>query len=175
MTTPWWTIDRHSDLAQGDLLRDCPYPRFSNITTDGGPGFVHDLDIFTTQLIVVTQSCDLANSKADYVALCQATAIEEFEAANIDYMKRGRWEEVRKGRVESLHLLASPHEPDNNRRCIVVDFGNIVSLPLELIQRHGEMLGNRPRLNSPYLEHLSQSFARFFMRVGLPSTIPRFS
>jgi len=30
-------------------------------------------------------------------------------------------------------------------------------------------------LNSPYLEHLSQNFARYFMRVGLPSDLPDFT
>jgi hypothetical protein len=29
------------------------------------------------------------------------------------------------------------------------------------------------RLLPPYREHLSQSFARYFMRVGLPVDIPR--
>ena len=30
-------------------------------------------------------------------------------------------------------------------------------------------------LLSPYKEHLAQAFARFFMRVGLPADIPKFS
>jgi hypothetical protein len=29
-------------------------------------------------------------------------------------------------------------------------------------------------LDSPFLEYFSQAFAKFFMRVGLPSTIPPF-
>jgi hypothetical protein len=33
---------------------------------------------------------------------------------------------------------------------------------------------NETAFRSPYLEHFSQAFARFFMRVGLPSTIPGF-
>jgi len=33
----------------------------------------------------------------------------------------------------------------------------------------------RLRLLPPYREHLSQAFARFFMRVGLPSDIPPFA
>jgi hypothetical protein len=36
-------------------------------------------------------------------------------------------------------------------------------------------LGNRWRLQSPFLEHFSQAFARFFMRVGLPSAVPPFT
>jgi hypothetical protein len=33
--------------------------------------------------------------------------------------------------------------------------------------------GDRLRLLPPYREHLSQAFARYFMRVGLPQDIPR--
>jgi hypothetical protein len=31
----------------------------------------------------------------------------------------------------------------------------------------------RPQLLPPYREHLSQSFARFFMRVGLPIPVTK--
>jgi hypothetical protein len=36
-------------------------------------------------------------------------------------------------------------------------------------------MATRLRLLPPYREHLSQSFARFFMRVGLPVDIPSFT
>jgi hypothetical protein len=54
----------------------------------------------------------------------------------------------------------------------VVDFHDIYSLPkifLESFLRERKKL--RIRLSPPYREHLSQSFARFFMRVGLPTPI----
>jgi hypothetical protein len=31
----------------------------------------------------------------------------------------------------------------------------------------------RPQLLPPYREHLSQAFARFFMRVGLPTPVAK--
>jgi len=40
--------------------------------------------------------------------------------------------------------------------------------------RQGNVPGYHLRLLSPYREHLSQAFARFFMRVGLPVDIPPF-
>ena len=36
-------------------------------------------------------------------------------------------------------------------------------------------MARRLRLLPPYREHLSQSFARFFMRVGLPIDTPSFT
>jgi hypothetical protein len=81
---------------------------------------------------------------------------------------------VLKGRVEGLHLLASPVNPADNRGALVVDFREIYSLPFDYLMGLAAQRGPRWRLRSPYLEHFSQAFARFFMRVGLPSTIPPF-
>lgn len=98
----------------------------------------------------------------------------EFQQVNPDFARRGRWNEVRKGRVEGLHLLASPNDPSNNQDALVVDFRQIYSLPFAYLIRHADKIGSRWRLQSPFLEHFSQTFARFFMRVGLPSSIPEF-
>lgn len=57
---------------------------------------------------------------------------------------------------------------------LVVDFREIYSLPLAYLKLHAKALDQRWRLNSPFLEHFSQAFARFFMRVGLPSSIQKF-
>jgi hypothetical protein len=81
---------------------------------------------------------------------------------------------VRQGRREGLHLLASPTNPAVSREAVVVNFREIYSLTLGYLERHVAGLGDRWRLQSPYLEHFSQAFARFFMRVGLPAAIPPF-
>ncbi len=46
------------------------------------------------------------------------------------------------------------------------------SLPYGYLASYASRLQNRWRLQSPFLEHFSQAFARFFMRVGLPAAIP---
>jgi hypothetical protein len=97
-----------------------------------------------------------------------------FEEINPSFKKRGVWEEVRQGRREGLYLVPSPEHPENNRDALVVDFRQIISLPIAYVTRHAGGLGTRWRLQSPYLEHFSQALARFFMRVGLPSAIPPF-
>lgn len=56
----------------------------------------------------------------------------------------------------------------------VVDFRNIYSVSLNFLSDLTMKKGERLRLLPPYREHLSQSFARFFMRVGLPVDIPAF-
>ena len=125
-------------------------------------------------LIVLTQSCDLENDKAPLVATCPYFTVAAYEAANPELGRRGRWELARQGRIEGLHLLAAPEEPANNRLALVVDLRQVYTLPIHYLRQRAEELGSRNRLQSPYLEHLSQAFARFFMRVGLPANIPPF-
>ncbi|MCA8990657.1 MAG: hypothetical protein KDA88_01695 [Planctomycetaceae bacterium] len=125
-------------------------------------------------LIVVTQSCDLENKKVDHVALCPIYPLTEFENINDKFKNKKAWEIVRKGQVPALHLLASPTQPESNLDCLVVDFGQIASLPIGYLSNHADSLEQRWRLGSPFLEHFSQAFARFFMRVGLPSGIAPF-
>ena len=168
---PYWSSVNESILAQGDYLPDCHVPLFHQMYGIGSDA-VEEVAVSPANLIIVTQSCDLAQHKVSLVALCPIHRLQEFEEENPDFCKRGAWESVRKGRREGLHLLASPDGPENNQDARVVDFRQIFSLPFGYLINRAEELGNRWRLDSPFLEHFSQAFARFFMRVGLPSSIP---
>lgn len=168
---PFWIPAGGSDLAQGDWLPGCAVPTVAN---DFGLATAAPIVVHTADLIVLTQSCDLANLKSGLVALCPLYSLAEFEAVNPQFANRGVWEEVRKGRREGLHLLASPDQPGECRAAVVVNFREIISLPLGYLRTHAGSLGSRWQLQSPFLEHFSQAFARFFIRVGLPSAVPPF-
>lgn len=167
----FWAEVNEAALRQGDLIPHCLVPLFASGLAAGG---TYDVTADEYDLIVITQSCDLEQRKARLVAACPIYPLAEFEAVNPAFAKKGRWNEVLKGRVEGLHLLASPSDPANNRDALVTDFREIYSLPFDYLASRATQLGPRWRLRAPYLEHFSQAFARFFMRVGLPSTIPPF-
>ncbi|HUG19991.1 MAG TPA: hypothetical protein VMM56_13490 [Planctomycetaceae bacterium] len=169
----YWVEHLGDDLAQGDLLPNCLIPQFH---PDFGStsGQEERVQVAQADLIVVTQSCDLINNKPPFVALCPIDTLSSFEIANPRFLQKGAWEEVRKGRREGLHMLCAPSAPGDNRKALVVDFRQIISLPFNYLASHSQQLGVRYRLKSPFLEHYSQAFARFFMRVGLPSAIPPF-
>ncbi len=175
---PFWMQVNESTLRQGDYLPGClvPIPVFDP-TNLGVNSEIKDVQIEVNEvdLIVLTQSCDLDNHKVTQVVVCAIYPISEFEENNELFKKKGKWNEVLRGRVEGLHLLASPTNPDNNKEALVVNFREIQTLPYEYILKHASNLNDRWRLKSPYLEHFSQAFARLFMRVGLPSTLPPFS
>ena len=170
----YWEKPSSSNLRQGDFIFNCPVPVFA----EQFPQRVGEINIGVNidfyDLIIVTQSCDLEQNKVRLVAMCPIYLLGNYEQINPAFSKKGRWEEVRKGRIEGLYLLSSFENPENNRECLVVDFREIYSLPFEFLTKHADTLENRWRLKPPYLEHFSQAFARFFMRVGLPSNIPPF-
>ena len=169
----FWIEISGDALAQGDWLKDAPIPVFGPEFGGSAKGQA-PVPIRLGDVIVMTQSCDLEQKKSPLVACCRITNLVEFEQVNPKAVKPGWWEAVRQGRVEGLHLLASPLAPENNRFAIVVDFRQIYSLPVDYLGAHAQSLGMRWRLQSPYLEHFSQAFARFFMRVGLPTAIPAY-
>jgi hypothetical protein len=174
MAKPFWSQVTGPTLAQGDLLERCLIPQFGEDFGAGGDGAAESIRVGEANLIIVTQSCDLENGKVDLVAMCPTYALPEFEEQNPRFRTKGRWEEVRKGRIEGLHLLGGLSDPEDNRGALVVDFGQIFSLPPSYLTKRAEIFGSRWRLASPFLEHFSQAFARYFMRVGLPSQIPPF-
>jgi hypothetical protein len=167
----WWVQAKGLYLAQGDYLPNCLVPLFE--PDYGIDGKIREVPVKEYDCIILTQSCDLENNKAPLVALCPIYSISVFGEVNPRF-KKGEWERVRQGRIEGLHLLASHGNPDDNQACLVADFHQIYSLPIGYLRQHAASFEKRWRLRSPYLEHFSQAFARFFMRVGLPSSIPPF-
>jgi hypothetical protein len=171
-STGFWVGIQSADLAQGDLLPACYVPDFP--PDFGSRDVGNEVQISEADLIVVTQSCDLENKKVAFVALCPINTVTVFEQFNPIFKKKGVWEEVRQGRREGLYLVPSPEHPESSHAALVIDFRQIISLPVGYVTAHASRAGPRWRLQSPYLEHFSQALARFFMRVGLPSAVPPF-
>jgi hypothetical protein len=118
----------------------------------------------------MSQSCDLQKDreKVDGIILCAVWKRSELNRTN-DWM-----EEARKGRNASFHVLAGCQISGLESEPRVVDFRRVYALPVKFVRKRAEQAPTRIRLLPPYREHLSQSFARFFMRVGLPTDIPSF-
>lgn len=167
----WWGVTSGDLLAQGDFLPNCQVPV---LPVDYGerPDFGIDLELIDA--IIMTQSCDLAHAKIEAVTLCAVYSIPHLQLTSPNYAVLKNLEEVRRGNIPSLHLLSGLDGPADRLAALVVDFRRIHSLPIGYLRRHAVGLGERKRLLSPYVEHLSQAFARFFMRVGLPSDLPSY-
>jgi hypothetical protein len=165
-TYPWYQAGKWTSLEQGDLLPNCPVlvppANLTEVllTAKEGDELGVEVEIKKAQLIVMSQSCDLANNKINQVLLCG-----HFPASNHG---RDRRIEIRKERYPALHMIEKCDLRGQEFERQVVDFRTIYTLPKDFVMALAVSLGERVRLLSPYKEHLSQSFARYFMRVGLP-------
>lgn len=105
-----------------------------------------DMPPRSSKKIVMSQSCDLANSKLKVVLVCPYWSLGELGEQHHDFLLPKTQEEIRRG----------------------------YSIPYDFLKQLANDQGKRLRLLSPYKEHLAQAFARVFMRVGLPEDLPPF-
>lgn len=172
MDYPWYAEVTDGTLDQGDVLPDCPA---GYLPIDWHPDREEqEFQIDMLNLVVLTQACDLAHDKTEYVACC---AVLPHDHLNQDWPGRGskyinsQKNRILKGLVPGYAMIAE-HQGEPFQPVSVVSFRQVYSLPKAFLKGMAEAA--HLRLLPPYREHISQGFARFFMRVGLPMEIPSF-
>lgn len=173
---PWYDVIQESTLEQGDMFFSLQVvePVLSKTVTAGAEvetaAIVRDFDI-----VVLSQSCDLVQGKLESVLVCPHWSIDEYEAIGGDFFRsRNGREEIRRGNVPGLHMLAQCDLPGFNSPIRIAGFRQAFSVPFSFLLQLANSSNPRLRLLPPYREHLAQAFARFIMRVGLPVDIPPF-
>jgi len=174
---PWYEHVEGQDLLQGDFLDRCPIlipPKNFHVPLDTSEVSEINVGIKTYDVVIMSQSCDLVENKLELVLVCPHWSLEELGEAESFFKSEKAKEDLRRGNMPGYHMLAECNLEGNKRGICVVDFRAVYSLPFEFLQQFAGRSERRVRLLSPYREHLSQAFARFFMRVGLPVDIPSF-
>ncbi len=126
--------------------------------------------------IILSQSCDLEHSKIENVLVCPYYSLTYWlEHLPIDQKEKKSKQKavnnLRKGHLPAYHLLNKESDWNTLDDYQVVDFRNVYGVNFNLLETLLQESDNRIRLLPPYREHLSQAFARYFMRVGLPQDI----
>src|SRR5262249_26775679 len=155
-------------IEQGDILLGCP-----RLIVPAGAvtnPTATKIEVETVDVIILTQSCDLAvradgRCEADDVMLCPVTQKKDLTTHKI-FQHDERWDEVRKGRQAYFHVLNCCTLPGLSFDFLLIDFHHVYTLNTAVVRQLAADKGPRPRLAPPYREHLSQAFARLFMRVG---------
>jgi hypothetical protein len=190
MTYAWYRAVTGDDpITQGDVIEDLPVLVFR-----GSVNAAQDLEgmqraleeaagVQQVRSVIMTQACDLKNDHVAYVQLCPVLSLQEFKAEwQVAQSARGQnltskaWdkaiEEIRSGRAWNYSMLNRPEVDHSTHDFLIVNFHEIYSLPVEFLRGWVRIRsGKRLQLLPPYREHLSQAFARYFMRVGLPIDI----
>jgi len=168
---PWYEVVKSDEVLQGDFIKGCPViippPEISDSEDV-------DVKVKNYDVVVMSQSCDIAQRKIDLVLICPVWPLRKFEEKSSFFKGKDGKEALRRGNVHGYHLLNKCEIDGFETDYLVVDFHNIYAIPLDFLITLVQKKEPRLRLLPPYREHLSQAFARFFMRVGLPVDIPPF-
>ncbi len=186
MSDSWYShVEAEIPLTQGDLISDCPVIAWTagplNLSgSEEGEVLKAATNAVRADVVVMTQACDLEYNKVDNVIMCPHISVSEYRKAWDEEMKRlkqtptkkawGRFcEDIRDGYIWNLSVLNAGESGELRIEHRVVDFHDVYTIPRGFLESLLKQRGRpRLRLNPPYREHLSQAFARFFMRVGLP-------
>lgn len=166
---PWYEVVDGLPVTQGDLLRECPIirPIYSDALLPSiGDDITTETAITYSDCIVMTQACDLEYEKVSEIILCPFQSVTQFQEDFPSYSMK----KIVRGDIPALVLL-SEHTGQPILEASIVSFREIFSIPRGFVEQFAANLGKRLRLLPPYREHLSQSFARYFMRVGLPQEV----
>jgi len=191
MKMPWYDIvEPYAPITQGDIIMNCPVVAWKEgapTTTDSSleemlRASVEYIEIDT---VTMTQACDLEQKKVQYVILCPHYSLSDYEQQwKNDMIRSGQnpttkaWkshiEDIRQGAMWHFSMLNESTEANLRMDIRIADFREVFNLPRDFLEDWLKQQGKRLRLLPPYREHLSQAFARFFMRVGLPNDISKF-
>ncbi|MCB0802531.1 MAG: hypothetical protein KDB74_05480 [Flavobacteriales bacterium] len=172
MEYPWYEqTDNNSPIEQGEFVLACPIVIPPENYSEGE---TIDVQISEINCIILSQSCDLQNGKLEIALVCPFFSLQKFiagleESGKNSSERKKTIENLRKGILPGYHLLnkVNINEVEDY---YIVDFRNVYGVHMSSLLKLTSK-SDRIRVLPPYREHLSQAFARFFMRVGLPQDI----
>ena len=173
---PWYQKLEVKDnsIQQGDFIYVCPIVKPPQNLTELNTEDSSVVKIETYNVIIISQSCDIEQNKLEIILVCPFYTFNDL-CQNLGYdtdkNRKKVFNEIKSGRKFSLHML-DKYEDFELKDYLIIDFRNIFGVNIDVLKNHiSNNHQERIRLAPPYREHLSQAFARFFMRVGLPIDI----
>lgn len=183
-------VPNNEPLTQGDILLDFPVPVIES--SDEHPFFKVSGAEF--DVVVMTQACDLENNKVENISFCilepvedivkkifiSQTGLKSADLNNLSGKAKSRPEkilaELKKGQHINYHLLNSNLSGNVEMKHKVVHLKGTYGMPVKsandlLTANQDNKYNKRLRLLPPYREHLSQSYANIYGRIGLPIDI----
>lgn len=133
-TYPWFQAAEGGDLEQGDILQQFPVIAPPSDLTF--PIVESDISVTlrTFDVIVMTQSCDLANDKVNDVILCPHWDLEAIGTLNPALAKLDVQKSILNGYRHRYTMLAASNIENLSLGIRIVDFGQVFSLPKSFVK-----------------------------------------
>lgn len=150
-------------LDQGDVIDGCPVTIVLGLPGNRADTAQVEFDLH--RVIVLTQTCDLANQKATGVVVASAFDAEALVDAGV--VKAADLKgPIRAGRVYGLYFL--PADAALGLGETVIDLRRVHTIRPGLLAELCQAGKRRARLLIPYREHLAKHVADTYCRIGLP-------
>ena len=151
-------------LSQGDVLDACPI--FGLETSAGAVDSEAAPVRWRERVIVLTQACDLAQTKTTKVLVALLHAAQLLVDRGVLKAPTIR-DQLRRGVVYGWYFLPAAAAPIPLPESII-DLHDLHTVPRAVLERLIAEGKRVCRLLPPYREHLAQHFAVTYMRIGLP-------
>lgn len=150
-------------LDQGDIIDGCPILQVAQFDPQhpDSPKVACAL----SRVVVLTQTCDLANQKTQRVTVAIVHGAQRLVDENIVKASDIRGP-IRAGRVYGWYFL--PADSQLGMEEAVVDLRQLYTVPLEVLKTLCELGRRKARIQPLYREHLAKHFADTYSRIGLP-------
>ncbi|HVV99186.1 MAG TPA: hypothetical protein VHB77_02530 [Planctomycetaceae bacterium] len=151
-----------ASLSQGDIFEPCALVYWV-VQSDKGGILQVQTGSSNERVIVLTQACDLANSKTSKVQVAVVHDAEKLVRAGVLKAQTIR-DQVRRHQVFGWYFLpAGETHPES-----IVDLHDIHTIPREILERDIQKGHRVCGMSTPYREHLLQHFATTYSRIALP-------
>ena len=150
-------------VDQGDIIDDCPILQIASF--DPKVPAAPQVACSTHRVVVLTQTCDLANQKTQraVVAIAHSASVLVEQKIVTSADVRGP---IRAGRVYGWYFL--PGSPDHELEESIIDLRQLFTIPLDVLRLLCARGERKARIQALYREHLAKHFADTYSRIGLP-------
>lgn len=152
------------DLAQGAIFKGIPFVTMDDTKPLGSSSFTTR----NSDFVVLTQTCDLPKKTQRTVLLCELISYDFVAKTNTAFGSSELKTSLARGIAIAEFLL-----PPNDALGLgwtLAYFRSLYVVPKSQLMAATSAIS----VASPYREHLAQAYARFTMRVGLPSPLHEF-
>lgn len=126
----WYEVVTSADLMQGDLLLDVPIPMVTRSLAGVQVGASIPATIGDADVVVMSQSCDLADGSLESVLVAQFDCWSNL-VGKVAGFTQGNRGSIRRGNMPHLKLLRSRDDEPILPWC-VVDFRELHTLPSDV-------------------------------------------
>lgn len=165
----WYELIDNPNLAQGDLFLGVYVPMWEIPTLQEEYKSIK-ANMEKTNLILLSQTCDLENNKLEMALLAPFDDLERI----IDNNDKKLCENIRQKNLPGYFMLQECDIKNHELNLSIVSLRKLITLPMNYMHLLNDAHNHRLRLRDEYRRNLITTLERSFNREPEPEPIQRF-